>query len=134
MFESSFDELKTHQRGLDVVLRSKTPDGVLQEIYGYLCAHYAIRSLIGTVAADFDEDPLHLSFTRTLRAARRSLAARPAFPPHKLAEAFTIFCQEILHELLPQRRQRTVPRAVKRKMSNWPLKKHTKPQSKRYWG
>ncbi|MGY4541307.1 hypothetical protein ACVWY0_001216 [Arthrobacter sp. UYNi723] len=79
--ESSFDELKTHQRGPDVVLRSKTPDGVLQEIYGYLCAHYAIRSLIGTVAADFDEDPLHFSFTRTLRAARRSLAARPAFSP-----------------------------------------------------
>ncbi|MGY4541854.1 hypothetical protein ACVWY0_001767 [Arthrobacter sp. UYNi723] len=79
--ESSFDELKTHQRGPDIVLRSKTPDGVLQEIYGYLCAHYAIRSLIGAVAAEFDEDPLQFSFTRTLRAARRSLAARPAFSP-----------------------------------------------------
>lgn len=79
--ESSFAELKTHQRGPDVVLRSKTPDGVLQEIYGYLCAHYAIRSLIGTVAAEFDENPLHFSFTRTLRAARRSLAGRPAFSP-----------------------------------------------------
>lgn len=79
--ESSFDELKTHQRGPGIVLRSKTPDGVLQEIYGHLCAHYAIRSLIGTVAAEFDEDPLHFSFTRTLRAARRSLAARPAFSP-----------------------------------------------------
>ena len=79
--ESSFDELKTHQRGPNVVLRSKTPDGVLQEIYGYLCAHYAIRSLIGTVAKEFDEDPLNFSFTRTLRAARRSLATRPAFSP-----------------------------------------------------
>lgn len=79
--ESSFGELKTHQRGPDVVLRSKTPDGVLQEIYGYLCTHYAIRSLIGTVAHDFDEDPLKFSFTRTLRAARRSLAGRPAFSP-----------------------------------------------------
>ena len=79
--ESSFDELKTHQRGPDIVLRSKTPDGVLQEIYGYLCAHYAIRSLIGAVAAEFDEDPLQFSFTRTLRAARRSLAGRPAFSP-----------------------------------------------------
>jgi hypothetical protein len=79
--ESSFDELKTHQRGPNVVLRSKTPDGVLQEIYGCLCAHYAIRSLIGTVAAEFDEDPLSFSFTRTIRAARRSIAARPAFSP-----------------------------------------------------
>lgn len=55
--ESSFDELKTHQRGPNVVLRSKSPDGVLQEIYGCLCARYAIRSLIGTVTAEFDEDP-----------------------------------------------------------------------------
>ncbi len=30
--ESCFDELKTHQRGPGIVLRSKTPDGVLQEI------------------------------------------------------------------------------------------------------
>ena len=79
--ESCFDELKTHQRGPSIVLRSKTPDGVLQEIYGYLCVHYAIRSLIGGVAQHFEEDPLRFSFTRTLRAARRSLAARPAFSP-----------------------------------------------------
>lgn len=79
--ESCFDELKTHQRGAAVVLRSKTPDGVLQEIYGYLCVHYALRSLIGEVAHDLDEDPLRISFTRTLRAARRTLAARPAFSP-----------------------------------------------------
>lgn len=79
--ESCFDELKTHQRGPGIVLRSKTPDGVLQEIYGYLCVHYAIRSLIGGIAHHFDEDPLRFSFTRTLRAARRSLAGRPAFSP-----------------------------------------------------
>lgn len=79
--ESCFDELKTHQRGPGIVLRSKTPDGVLQEIYGYLCVHYAIRSLIGSVAHHFEEDPLRISFTRALRAARRSLAGRPAFSP-----------------------------------------------------
>ena len=79
--ELCFDELKTHQRGPSLVLRSKTPDGVLQEIYGYLCVHYALRSLIGEVARDLGEDPLRMSFTRTLRAARRTLAARPAFSP-----------------------------------------------------
>ena len=44
-FESALDELKTHQRGPRLVLRSKTPDGVRQETYGYLCTHYAIRAL-----------------------------------------------------------------------------------------
>lgn len=79
--ELCFKEMKTHQRGPSVVLRSKTPEGVLQEIYGYLCAHYALRTLIGEVAAEFDEDPLRISFTRTLRAARRSMATRPGFYP-----------------------------------------------------
>ncbi|MGY4544474.1 hypothetical protein ACVWY0_004419 [Arthrobacter sp. UYNi723] len=79
--ESCFDELKTHQRGPGIVLRSKTPGRVLQKIYGYLCVHYAVRSLISTVAEHFDEDPFRFSFTRTLRAARRSLAGRPAFSP-----------------------------------------------------
>ena len=52
-----------------------------QELYGYLCVHYAIRSLIGTVAQHFEEDPLRFSFTRTLRAAQWPLAGRPAFSP-----------------------------------------------------
>lgn len=42
-FETTLSELKTHQRGPRVVLRSKAPDGVTQELYGYLCVHYAIR-------------------------------------------------------------------------------------------
>jgi hypothetical protein len=42
--ELAFDELKTHQRGPRTVLRSKSPDLVLQEIWGHLCCHYAIRT------------------------------------------------------------------------------------------
>jgi IS4 transposase len=41
--EGVLDELKTHQRGPRAVLRSRLPDGVYQEAYGYLCTHYAIR-------------------------------------------------------------------------------------------
>ena len=120
--ESCFDELKTHQRGPGTVLRSKTPDGVLQEIYGYLCVHYAIRSLIGGVAHHFEEDPLQV-LLHAHPPGRTAFPRRaPGFPPERLAQAFTVFCQEILHELLPPRRPRTNPRAIKRKMSNWPLK------------
>jgi hypothetical protein len=80
-FESTLDELKTHQRGPRVVLRSKMPDGVRQEVWGYLCVHYAIRWLMHTVALDADTDPDRLSFTRTLRAARRSTTSHPGFSP-----------------------------------------------------
>ena len=45
-FETALDELKIHQRGPRVVLRSKAPEGVYQEVYGYLCTHYAVRRLM----------------------------------------------------------------------------------------
>jgi hypothetical protein len=80
-FETALDELKTHQRGPRVVLRSKKPEGVRQELYGYLCVHYAIRWLMHTVAVDRDIGPNRLSFTRTLRVARRTAASHPGFSP-----------------------------------------------------
>lgn len=81
--ENALDELKVHQRGPRVVLRSKAPDGVYQEAYGYLCTHYAIRRLMHDAALNSDLDPDRLSFTRSLRAARRSARTQPGFsPPH----------------------------------------------------
>lgn len=79
--EIALDELKTHQRSPRVVLRSKMPDGVRQEAYGYLCVHYAIRWLMYTVATGARADPDRLSFTRTLRVARRSTVSHPGFSP-----------------------------------------------------
>ena len=80
-FEGALDELKVHQRGPRVVLRSKTPDGVRQELYGYLCVHYAIRWLMHAVAIESGHDPDRLSFTRTLRVARRTTASHAGFSP-----------------------------------------------------
>lgn len=80
-FESALDELKIHQRGPRVVLRSKTPEGVIQEAYGHLCVHYAIRWLMHTIALDTGHDPDRISFTRTLRAARRTTASHAGFSP-----------------------------------------------------
>ena len=79
--EGTLDELKTHQRGPRVVLRSKQPDGVYQEAYGYLCTHYAIRRLMHDAALQADLDPDRLSFIRSLRAARRSTRSQPGFSP-----------------------------------------------------
>ena len=80
-FETALDELKTHQGSPRLVLRSKHPDGVVQEVYGYLCVHYAIRRLMHQVAHDAGTDPDRLSFTGTLRVARRTTASHPGFSP-----------------------------------------------------
>lgn len=80
-FETALDELKTHQRGPGLVLRSKRPEGVYQEVYGYLLVHYAIRALMHEAALDADCDPDRLSFTRSLRVVRRTARAGPGFSP-----------------------------------------------------
>ena len=51
------------------------------EVYGYLCVHYAIRWLMHSAATDYGHDPDRLSFTRSLRAARRTTASHPGFSP-----------------------------------------------------
>jgi Insertion element 4 transposase N-terminal/Transposase DDE domain len=79
--ESALDELKTHQRGPRVVLRSKNPDGVYQEAYGHLCTHYAIRRVMHDAALQADLVPHRLSFIRSLRAARRSARTEPRSSP-----------------------------------------------------
>ncbi|HUP71999.1 MAG TPA: IS4 family transposase [Acidimicrobiales bacterium] len=79
--ENTFDELKTHQRGPRMVLRSKSPELVLQEIWGHLCCHYAIRTLMFEAAHDANVDPDRVSFVAALRIARRSISATRDFPP-----------------------------------------------------
>ncbi len=74
--ELIFDELKTHQRGPRLVLRSKAPDLVQQEIWGHLCCHYAIRTLMADVAQHSGHDPDRLSFVRPC-ASPPNLSAHP---------------------------------------------------------
>lgn len=82
--ETAFDELKTHLRGARRVLRSKTPELVLQEAWGFLLAHFALRSLMHEAALGAlprARDPDTLSFTHALRVTRRTLPHVAAIPP-----------------------------------------------------
>ena len=79
--ETALDELKTHLRGANIVLRSKTPDLVRQEFYGLLMAHYAVRALMHKAALKADLHPDALSFIHAVRVVRRKLAAFNAIPP-----------------------------------------------------
>jgi hypothetical protein len=82
-FETTLDELKTHQRGPKVVLRSKQPEGVEQEVWAHLLVHHAIRRLMHQAALDHKVDPDRVSFVRSLRIVRRQVSAtgQVAIPP-----------------------------------------------------
>lgn len=79
--ETALDEFKTHLRGRQIILRSKKPKLVLQEFYGLMMAHFAVRSLMHEAALREGIDPDELSFVHSVRVVRRKLAAFHAFPP-----------------------------------------------------
>jgi hypothetical protein len=80
--ETCFDELETSLRGgAAVVLRSKSPPMIRQEIYAMLCCYQAIRTLISHAAADAGIDPLRVSFTAARQAIRSRISDSGCFSP-----------------------------------------------------
>jgi hypothetical protein len=80
--ETCFDELETSLRGgTTVVLRSKSPPMIRQEIYAMLCCYQAIRTLISRAADDAGTDPRRISFTRARDAVRGRISDPGSFSP-----------------------------------------------------
>jgi hypothetical protein len=115
--ELAIDELKTHLRERPV-LRSQTPAGVVQEIYGLLLGHYVIRKLMFEAAGEAGVAPRTLSFTNTLTILRCRL---PEVPKGQAGQRqwYRDLLAEVGEQRLEKRRDRVNPRVVRRKMSKW---------------
>jgi hypothetical protein len=72
--ENTIDELKTHLNGRKTPIRSLKPREVVQEIYGLLLGHYAVRHLMFTAAQQAGISPLRLGFTGTLKVLRLAIS------------------------------------------------------------
>jgi hypothetical protein len=79
--ETALGSLKARIKGPGVVLRSKTPDGVVQEIWALLCACNAVRELISAAAALAWEDPLRICFVNALDVVRGPVMNPGSFSP-----------------------------------------------------
>ena len=71
--ENTIDEFKVHLGERKTDIRSQRPREVVQEIYGLLLGHWAVRSLICQTAHRAEISPLSISFTGTLRVIRRAV-------------------------------------------------------------
>ena len=81
--ETALAEVKVHQWAHPRPLRSKRPRGVVQEVYGLLLAHLAVRTLMYQAALRDGVDPDRLSFTGALRVLRRAIPrAQRTAPKH----------------------------------------------------
>jgi hypothetical protein len=121
--EIVIDELDTHQRLASRTLRSLTPVGVIQELYGLLLAHYAVRLVMHEAALERDIDPCRLSFVHALEVLRDAVAEFQLVEQAQVAALYARMLADIADKRLPERRPRSNPRVVKQKMSNFKLKR-----------
>ena len=121
--EITIDEVDTHQRLPKHSLRSKKPAGVMQEAYGLLIAHYAVRMLMHETALQSALDPDRLSFTNALKIVCDAVAEFQMTAVEQLPRLYQRLLNDIARHRLPKRDDRSNPRVVKRKMSNFKLKR-----------
>jgi hypothetical protein len=95
---------------------------VIQEFYGLLLAHYALRFLMHEAALSADVDPGRISFVHALRVIQDAIPEFQMTVPEQQPRIEARLLQDIAEDLLPLRRTRTNPRVVKREMSNFKLK------------
>lgn len=85
--EAIYDELKTHLRQSRRVLRSKTPELVRQEFFGWVLMHYTVRWLLHQGAARHRIPHEDLSFTGHVQMLRQQQPLSGVFPPTAAEEA-----------------------------------------------
>jgi hypothetical protein len=124
MLELGFDEVKTHTLEREEALRSRAPERVRQEIWGLAIGYNLIRLEMARVAARVDVAPRRISYRHTLMLIRNFWLSAWLAPPGVLPRRLQALQEELALLLLPPRRShRRFPRAVKIKMSHYPLKR-----------
>ena len=105
------------------VLRARTPDGIDQEVYALLVTYQALRTAIADAAATVPgTDPDRASFAVALNAARDQVILAAGVLAGAVTELAGTIGRLVLASLMPSRRLRVSPRAVKRAMSKYNAK------------
>jgi hypothetical protein len=126
--ETTLDEIKTHlcdcaTVNRAVIFRSKTPDRVVQELYGLLIAYNVIRKTMADAVEQKDSSPRRLSFTGALERLREAIRDMMQLESELLSYRWEKMLRSIARNIVPHRPGRKYPRAVKIKMSKYPLKR-----------
>ena len=118
--ELGYDEIKTHTLEREEAIRSKTPERVMQEVWGLGVAYNLIRHEMEVVAADQGVPPSRISFRGALRLIRDLYFWAEVSSPGKLPKMIRDMRIDLGKLVLPLRRsERRYPRHVKIKMSSY---------------
>jgi hypothetical protein len=131
--ELAYDEIKTHLLAREETIRSRTPDGVRQELWAIALTYNLVRLEMERAAIAAGVPPTRISFVNSLYLIIFSWtvwSAQTAAPGRIPAQLLDLR-EKLSLLLLPKRRStRTVPRVVKIKMSNYDKKWVNRPSLK----
>jgi Insertion element 4 transposase N-terminal/Transposase DDE domain len=121
--EVVIDEVDTHLRLSARTLRSRTADGVIQELYGLLLAHVLLRTLMLRAAESQGLAPTTISLTDTIHLVDDSLVPLSVVSAPRRNQMVVNLLKEIGTFRLPKQRVRIQARVVKRARSRYERKK-----------
>ncbi|MFF3468052.1 hypothetical protein [Streptomyces sp. NPDC002619] len=120
--ESAYFAVKHSMLGRRV-LRSRTLPGIAQEIYALLTVYQAIRIAIADATSTVPgADPDRASFTIALHTARDQIVQAAGVIADTTIDLVGTIGRAVLDHLMPARRLRLSPRAVKRPLSRYAYK------------
>ena len=129
--ELGYNEVKRVMLAREESTRSKSPRGVAQELWGLALAYNLVRFEAERVAAEAGVPPTRISFVAALDFIEMALRTWGLDSPGRWPERLLKLRQDLGHFILPERRERSYPRAVKIKMSNYARKRPAPPSTKR---
>jgi hypothetical protein len=122
--ELGYNEVKTTLLEREEAIRSQTPAGVAQELWGVALAYNLIRLELERTAALLKLPPTRMSFIAGLWCIRNELRIAAYASPGTLPRRIAHLREDLAQFVLPPRRpERSFPRAVKLKMSNYARKR-----------
>ena len=121
--ELGYDELKTELLEREETIRSRKPDSVKQELWGILLAYNLIRLEMARIAVEADVEPTRISFVEALRLIRDEWEWLSVTSPGAIPKRLETMRRNVKRYVLPPRRTRSFPRAVKIKMSSYDRKR-----------
>ncbi|MFT3913729.1 MAG: IS4 family transposase [Anaeromyxobacteraceae bacterium] len=121
--ELGYDEVKTVMLDREETTRSRTPRGVSQELWGLALAYNLVRLEMERMAEDAGVTPDRVSFKNALMYIEHALLTLSLESAGRIPEHLRRLREDVVHFILPKRRLRSYPRAVKIKMSNYPRKR-----------
>jgi transposase IS4-like protein/DDE family transposase len=128
--ELGYNEVKRVMLAREESTRSKSPRGVAQELWGLGIAYNLVRYEAERVAADAGVPPTRISFVAALNFIESALRTWGTDSAGRLPERLQRLREDLAHFVLPERRERSYPRAVKIKMSNYARKRPAKLSSR----